>query len=199
MSSPGPGSYLNQHNASTFGKSMQRTGHYSNFGSSVDRFKGSNMININGMNLGPGQYNIDSNPNNQRNRKFQTAGSASFKGPRRNNHMINQSQEEAPGPGEYMIDKPDQIQKQKQYGKQSTAFASNIQRFKKQPQWVPPPGTYNTAKAYNLRSHSSNYACFKSNTKRELKLITDKGKHRYLHVIVTLGHLQKCLGLGNTT
>lgn len=104
-------------------------------GSSTERFKLSQV----GIQLGPGQYNHDIQ--NIRKEYFQIAGSSSFMVPSRSreNPLVNKSNLEIPGPGEYKIEDSMRFLKtQRAVGK--TAFVSNIDRFKRHIEEVPGPG-----------------------------------------------------------
>lgn len=75
---------------------------------------------------------------------------------------------ELPGPADYNKEKSFLLIHEKKFGKISSSFGSNITRFKKADNFVPPPGTYFEQKKVSESMKAKNQANFKSNTKREL-------------------------------
>lgn len=110
-----------------------------------------------------------------RNKTFQFAGTSSFTGPKKISSIIQSIKKDIPGPGDYMSERAFQSN-EKSFSKESVQFASNIERFKVASEGVPGPGKYTVSSPFNIRSHSTNQASFKSSTKRELKLVIDKSK-----------------------
>lgn len=105
---------------------------------------------------------------------FQVAGSSSFLGPRNGRCSFIPKDNEDPGPGEYKPDKSIDVLKMKKGDKSIQGFRSNIDRFKVADQMVPAPGSYKHDSSMIIKPGGVSSA-YKSATKRELKLVIDKG------------------------